>query len=91
MQVMDQYLAELSDYQKREAEKPDPLALEKAGHAALWLRETVKLVESSGLAKRVGSEASQADSNQHRDKETHQEQQDSRCGIGGSRKPTSRY
>jgi len=50
MQVMDQYLAELSDYQKREAEKPDPLALEKAGHAALWLRETVKLVESSGLA-----------------------------------------
>ena len=48
--VMDLYLAELSDYQKREAENPNPQALEKAGHAALWLRETVKLVQSSGLA-----------------------------------------
>ena len=50
LKLMDQYLTELTDFRKRDADAPNLLTLEKAGHAALWLRETAKLLESSGLA-----------------------------------------
>ncbi len=53
VRLMDQHLAELTAFRKQEAIAPNRQKLEKAGHAALWLREAAKLVESSGLADDV--------------------------------------
>jgi DNA-nicking Smr family endonuclease len=50
VKVMDQYLAELTQFRKQELLAPNRQQLEKAGHAALWLRETASIVEKSGLA-----------------------------------------
>ena len=50
IKLMDQYLAELTQFQKQELLAPNRQQLEKAGHAALWLRETASILEKSGLA-----------------------------------------
>lgn len=50
MKLMDQYLVALSDFRKQHAKSPDKARLQKAGHAALWLREAASFVENSSVA-----------------------------------------
>ncbi len=50
IKLMDQYLAELTQFQKQNLLAPNRQQLEKAGHAALWLRETASILEKSGVA-----------------------------------------
>ncbi len=55
IQLMDQFLDELTEYRKTHENGSNVETLKNTGHAALWLREAASLLESSGLASDSGS------------------------------------
>ncbi len=50
IKLMNQYLDELGTFAKQDTNAQDAAELQKAGHAALWLREAAAIMEKSGLA-----------------------------------------